>query len=389
MASSFPVPMQNSLSDEYLQSGLNSAMVAIQSLVNLNNSRYETFTRETHAAIANMAMSDHGENRNTNSMATMEMTGRPSDPERGVAVEGIPQSDPRRRSSVSWTNQPPGSNVKLYDPNSVVKLNMNDRGFTEQPRRSALRLSIDSNARLYDRPGSRIQLGSNNTMNPVEQQTANRSWPNSDSLSSNMQYFDNPTILPQPVTEQQRLSQIKWQDISQPQPYDSRLPGVDTKPAGFDNASGEVAYTSQILVEIKVVFVRVSDIDTIGQQFEAEVYIQARWPESQFAGYTEEQLSEIEFRQCWNPMLVILNIAGSAESDRASMLLRYEPDRVYPVLTYMWHIVGTFRESMELQHFPFDVQEISIVISSERSIREIELVCDYSQLSNVSPRALQ
>ena len=37
-------------------------------------------------------------------------------------------------------------------------------------------------------------------------------------------------------------------------------------------------------VQIRVVFLRIIDIDTVGQQFEAEVYIEARWTEKKFQG---------------------------------------------------------------------------------------------------------
>ncbi|XP_055894738.1 uncharacterized protein LOC106050332 isoform X2 [Biomphalaria glabrata] len=105
--------------------------------------------------------------------------------------------------------------------------------------------------------------------------------------------------------------------------------------------------------------------------------------------YSEIQLSAIEFTDCWNPCLKILNANGTLESERTSMLLQYEPDRVYPVLTYMWHVRGMFREHLELQHFPFDVQELSIVLSSDLHMAELELISDFFHPSHVDERALQ
>ncbi|CAL1528735.1 unnamed protein product, partial [Lymnaea stagnalis] len=131
------------------------------------------------------------------------------------------------------------------------------------------------------------------------------------------------------------------------------------------------------------------DIDTINQLFEAEVYIQARWSESQFAGMSEKQLEEIEFYQCWDPHLKILNVNGSLDSETTSMLLQYEQDRIYPVMTYMWHVTGQFREHLELQHFPLDVQELSIILSSDLPMTEIDLVSDFFHPSHVSERAMQ
>lgn len=70
-------------------------------------------------------------------------------------------------------------------------------------------------------------------------------------------------------------------------------------------------------------------------------------------------------------MLTILNIVGVLENDRASMLLRYEPDRIYPILTYMWHVKGFFREILELQHFPFDVQVRRHCYCPSRKVKQI------------------
>ncbi|KAK0070448.1 gamma-aminobutyric acid receptor subunit beta-1-like isoform X2 [Biomphalaria pfeifferi] len=172
----------------------------------------------------------------------------------------------------------------------------------------------------------------------------------------------------------------------------SRKEDKSEQKAGYNNkqpsATGFI-YSEIQYVEIKVVFIRILEIDTLNQNFEAEVYIQARWAESQFAGLSEQQLSAIEFTDCWNPCLKILNANGTLESERTSMLLQYEPDRVYPVLTYMWHVRGIFREHLELQHFPFDVQELSLVLSSDLHMNELELISDFFHPSHVDERALQ
>ncbi|KAK3802579.1 hypothetical protein RRG08_032479 [Elysia crispata] len=143
------------------------------------------------------------------------------------------------------------------------------------------------------------------------------------------------------------------------------------------------------LVEVKVVFIRIHDIDTINQVFEAEIFIQARWRERRFLGYTESALEDIEFYQCRDPQLKLLNVAGKLDMERTSMVLRYEPDSISPVLVYMWHVKGVFRERMELQHFPFDVQELSVVLSSNLPVGKVELVGDFFRASSVSVGALE
>ncbi|RUS78579.1 hypothetical protein EGW08_013647, partial [Elysia chlorotica] len=142
-------------------------------------------------------------------------------------------------------------------------------------------------------------------------------------------------------------------------------------------------------VHVRVVFLRVLDIDTIKQQFEAEVYIEARWTEKKFQGRTMASLAEVEFFQCWDPQLRILNVMGDLDMEKMSMVLRYEPDSIYPVLVYMWHVRGTFRERMELQHFPFDVQELSIVLSSHLPSDHVDLLEEPIYDSSVNLGALQ
>lgn len=36
---------------------------------------------------------------------------------------------------------------------------------------------------------------------------------------------------------------------------------------------------SKVTVELKCTFLKISDIDTINQQFEAEIFVQAKWEE--------------------------------------------------------------------------------------------------------------
>jgi len=40
----------------------------------------------------------------------------------------------------------------------------------------------------------------------------------------------------------------------------------------------------QVTVEFKATFLKINDIDTLSQQFEAEVFVQARWEERAFLG---------------------------------------------------------------------------------------------------------
>ena len=41
-------------------------------------------------------------------------------------------------------------------------------------------------------------------------------------------------------------------------------------------------------MEFKVTFLKINDIDTLSQQFEAEIFVQARWEEHAFLGMEPE-----------------------------------------------------------------------------------------------------
>ena len=38
-------------------------------------------------------------------------------------------------------------------------------------------------------------------------------------------------------------------------------------------------YLLQVTVEVKCTFLKINDIDTVNQQFEAEIFVQAKWEE--------------------------------------------------------------------------------------------------------------
>ena len=58
----------------------------------------------------------------------------------------------------------------------------------------------------------------------------------------------------------------------------------------------------------------------------------------------------------WDPQLTIVNVAGDFDQERRSFVVRYENGYKGPVVLHRWRFKGLFREVMELQYFPFDVQ---------------------------------
>ncbi|KAL3863822.1 hypothetical protein ACJMK2_005552 [Sinanodonta woodiana] len=148
----------------------------------------------------------------------------------------------------------------------------------------------------------------------------------------------------------------------------------------------------KVTVEVKCTFLKISDIDTIAQQFEAEIFIGAKWEEpalqSVLKNPTIKGVEDLAELIPWDPRLMVMNVNGTMTLSRKTHEVQlYEPGYQFPVVRQLWRFKGYFHESLELEHFPVDIQDLTISISTERSSREIELIEDQHALSSISTKA--
>lgn len=70
-----------------------------------------------------------------------------------------------------------------------------------------------------------------------------------------------------------------------------------------------------------------------------------------------QELRHVDYTQYWNPKLMVLNVEGTPSSERSSYTAKppVEPAAL-PMMVMRKRIKGIFRENLELEHFPFDVQ---------------------------------
>lgn len=59
----------------------------------------------------------------------------------------------------------------------------------------------------------------------------------------------------------------------------------------------------------------------------------------------------------WTPKLIILNVDGSVLEEHAEYSIAHK-QADYPLVNLMWRFKAFFKENLELQHFPIDVQVI-------------------------------
>nr|KAG5692541.1 hypothetical protein BaRGS_009491 [Batillaria attramentaria] len=98
------------------------------------------------------------------------------------------------------------------------------------------------------------------------------------------------------------------------------VPALESGPAD-DDAKMEFEAKKAVRVEMRATFMKITDIDTLSQQFEAEVFIQAKWEELFFLGMDPKELKSLLAGDLWDPELIIGNLVGDFDQERRSYMM--------------------------------------------------------------------
>ncbi|CAF3600590.1 unnamed protein product [Rotaria sp. Silwood1] len=137
-----------------------------------------------------------------------------------------------------------------------------------------------------------------------------------------------------------------------------------------------------VTVELRVVFLKIGEIDTLKEQFQAEAFIQARWYEPSLKG---TEIDCFDAHKFWNPLLYIDNSVGDLKNDVWHKVVYDGTDT--PMIYEMRKVKGVFLENLELNDFPVDVQDLTITVSTTRTVNEVSFVADTHQLSAINTHA--
>lgn len=157
---------------------------------------------------------------------------------------------------------------------------------------------------------------------------------------------------------------------------------------------------------VKVVFLKVGEIDTLKEFFVADVYVQIRWREPSLdAPATEGQRmkqvltgalrsltqnyieisktksKKFQYENYWDPKIVFQNVLSENKHSEWKVLRHYDEGEAYIVQKH--RLKATFSENLELALFPFDIQDLTVIISTELSEAEVELEEDLEEMSSV------
>ena len=105
----------------------------------------------------------------------------------------------------------------------------------------------------------------------------------------------------------------------------------------------------------------------------------------------EEETFTCDLSSLWDPQLYVDNAIGDLkEKDVKYNLKKFydsEKRQSFVQVNMIKRIQGTFFEKLELYHFPFDVQDLSLTLTSHRPIDEVVIIQDRNVLSKMTKSA--
>jgi hypothetical protein len=147
-------------------------------------------------------------------------------------------------------------------------------------------------------------------------------------------------------------------------------------------------------VKVSVIFTRLNEVDTMNEKFSCEATIFASWidyADDLQKSVDDEDAYFWDHENHWDPQLYIDNAIGDIkEKDVKYNFERYydkERQEYFVEVNMIKRIQGSFFEKLELYHFPFDVQDLSLTITSHRPASEIYINQDLNNPSKITKHA--
>ncbi|XP_061196753.1 gamma-aminobutyric acid receptor subunit alpha-2-like [Saccostrea echinata] len=133
-------------------------------------------------------------------------------------------------------------------------------------------------------------------------------------------------------------------------------------------------------VYVRVVFLKVGEIDTVKEKYCADVFVQARWrePSLDFC----QHLRNTKLDNYWDPRMSVQNVIDSKKKKVLKELTFGPNEEAY--IVEKRKLSGNFSEKLELGDFPFDHQYLNLIITSEIPASELEFVEDTEELSTIN-----
>ncbi|KAK2161180.1 hypothetical protein LSH36_120g06032 [Paralvinella palmiformis] len=132
---------------------------------------------------------------------------------------------------------------------------------------------------------------------------------------------------------------------------------------------------------IRVVFIKIGEINTLQENFFADAFVQARWRESKLDGKGAKG-EEVEFAErdkYWNPSIYVDNCIGEPKESIWHQVHYDSSGSAY--IVEKRRIKGLFFEKMELKSYPFDTQIFIGILLFTTFAVDVTLVQNRLQIS--------
>ena len=137
----------------------------------------------------------------------------------------------------------------------------------------------------------------------------------------------------------------------------------------------------KITVFVRVSFVSVGDIDAVKQEFRCEFYLNLKWEEPEFVGVSDA--ANIDWNSAWDPGMYIVDFVSYDIFERHQTLRKSEKAGGIPYVIQYYHIKGTFKEVLEVNNFPFDYQDLALMLTSNWHAEDLFFTKDPQQDDNI------
>ena len=154
-----------------------------------------------------------------------------------------------------------------------------------------------------------------------------------------------------------------------------------------------------VKVHVRLMFLRIGEIDTLNEKYQAQASIEARWPiepEKILPHLSSDEQTRLTYGKSvslinysdihWHPQLYIENVLGDLKEQIRYSAKRSKIDQQIYICEHR-DIKGLFWEKLELNYFPSDVQDLSISIASMLYDDKVLLTADPYQSSGINREA--
>jgi hypothetical protein len=159
-------------------------------------------------------------------------------------------------------------------------------------------------------------------------------------------------------------------------------------------------YTHKAMkIYVRLMFLRIGEIDTLNEKYQAQASIESRWPielDKSLPKLSSDEQNRLAYGKSvslvkysesnWHPQLYIENALGDLKEQIRYSAKKSKIDNQIYVCEHR-DIKGLFWEKLELQHFPSDVQDLSISIASMLYDDKLVLMADPYHPSGINREA--